>query len=67
MSYKHLSIVEREKILFHLAQGVSLCQIAKLAETTVSICQVRRKHFTDADARNVVRIKSLKMPNYSRW
>ena len=30
MSYKHLSIVEREMILFHLAQGLSLCQIAKL-------------------------------------
>ena len=30
MSYKHLSIVEREKILIHLTQGLSLCQIAKL-------------------------------------
>ena len=30
MSYKHLSIVEREKILFHLAQGLSICQIAKI-------------------------------------
>ena len=30
MSYKHLSIVEREKILFYLAQDLSLCQIAKL-------------------------------------
>ena len=30
MSYKHLSIVEREKLLIHLIQGLSLCQIAKL-------------------------------------
>lgn len=30
MSYQHLSIVEREKILIHLTQGLSLCQIAKL-------------------------------------
>ena len=30
MSYKHLSITEREKILIHLTQGLSLCQIAKL-------------------------------------
>ena len=30
MSYKHLSIVEREKLLIHLTQGLSLCQIAKL-------------------------------------
>ncbi|MBR3745412.1 MAG: IS30 family transposase [Selenomonadaceae bacterium] len=30
MSYKHLSITEREKILFHLAQGLSICQIAKI-------------------------------------
>ena len=30
MSYKHLSIVEREKILFHLAQGKNRCQIAKI-------------------------------------
>lgn len=30
MSYKHLSIIEREKILFHLAQGLSICQIAKI-------------------------------------
>ena len=30
MSYKHLSTVEREKILIHLTQGLSLCQIAKL-------------------------------------
>ena len=30
MSYKHLSITEREKLLFYLAQGNSLCQIAKL-------------------------------------
>ena len=30
MSYKHLSIEEREKLLFHLAQGQSICQIAKL-------------------------------------
>lgn len=30
MSYKHLSIEEREKLLFHLAQGQSICRIAKL-------------------------------------
>ena len=30
MSYEHLSIVEREKILIYLTQGLSLCQIAKL-------------------------------------
>ena len=30
MSYKHLSITEREKLMFHLAQGVSICKIAKL-------------------------------------
>ena len=30
MSYKHLSITEREKILIHLTQGLSFCQIAKL-------------------------------------
>ena len=29
MSYKHLSITERELIYFHLAQGLSLCQVAK--------------------------------------
>ena len=46
MSYKHLSIVEREKILFHLAQGVSLCQIAKLLgrnKSTISR-EVSRNH-----------------------
>ena len=32
MSYKHLSIVEREKILIYLTQGLSLCQIANLLE-----------------------------------
>ena len=30
MSYKHLSITERERILFYLAQDLSLCQIARL-------------------------------------
>ena len=30
MSYKHLNIVERERILIYLTQGLSLCQIAKL-------------------------------------
>ena len=30
MSYKHLSITERERILFYLAQGLSLCRIAQL-------------------------------------
>ena len=30
MSYNHLSIVEREKILIYLTQGLSLCQIANL-------------------------------------
>ena len=30
MSYKHLSIMEREKLMFHLAQGLSICKIAKL-------------------------------------
>ena len=30
MSYKHLSIIEREKILIYLTQGLSLCQIARL-------------------------------------
>lgn len=30
MSYKHLSITERERILFYLAQGLSLCRIARL-------------------------------------
>ena len=30
MSYKHLNITEREKIYFHLAQGLSCCQVAKL-------------------------------------
>ena len=30
MSYKHLSIVEREKILVHWATGLSICQIAKV-------------------------------------
>ena len=30
MSYKHLSIQEREKLLIHLMQGLSLCKIAKL-------------------------------------
>ena len=30
MSYKHLSITERELLLIHLTQGLSLCQIAKL-------------------------------------
>lgn len=30
MGYKHLNIVEREMILFYLAQGLSRCQIAKL-------------------------------------
>ena len=29
MSYKHLSIDEREKILFYLASGLSLCKIAQ--------------------------------------
>ncbi|MBR3051702.1 MAG: IS30 family transposase [Selenomonadaceae bacterium] len=30
MSYKHLSITERELLLIHLMQGLSLCKIAKL-------------------------------------
>ena len=30
MSYKHLSITERELLLIHSVQGLSLCQIAKL-------------------------------------
>lgn len=30
MSYKHLSITERERILFYLAQDLSLCRIARL-------------------------------------
>lgn len=30
MSYKHLSITERERILFYLAQDLSLCRIAQL-------------------------------------
>ncbi len=30
MSYKHLSIQEREWLLIYLVQGLSLCQIAKL-------------------------------------
>ena len=30
MSYKHLSITERERILFYSAQDLSLCQIAQL-------------------------------------
>jgi len=30
MSYKHLSIQERELLLIHLVQGLSLCQIARL-------------------------------------
>ena len=29
MNYKHLSIDEREKILFYLAEGLSLCKIAQ--------------------------------------
>ena len=39
MSYKHLSITEREKILFYLAQEVSLCRIARLlgrSKSTIS-------------------------------
>ncbi len=30
MSYNHLSIAERELILIHLTQGLSLCKIDKL-------------------------------------
>ena len=30
MSYKHLSITERELLLIHLMKGLSLCRIAKL-------------------------------------
>ena len=30
MSYNHLSITERELLLIHLMQGLSLCRIAKL-------------------------------------
>ena len=30
MSYKHLSITERELLLIHLTQGLSLCRIARL-------------------------------------
>ncbi|MBR0262194.1 MAG: IS30 family transposase, partial [Selenomonadaceae bacterium] len=39
MSYKHLSITEREKILIYLTQGLSLCRIAKLlgrSKSTIS-------------------------------
>ena len=39
MSYKHLSITERENLLFYLAQGKSRCQIAKLlgrSKSTIS-------------------------------
>ena len=46
MSYKHLSIVEREKILFHLAQGKNRCQIAKILgrhKSTVSRELARNK------------------------
>ena len=30
MSYKHLSITERERILFYLAKGLSVCRIVRL-------------------------------------
>ena len=30
MSYKHLSIIEREMLMKYLARGYSLCKIAKL-------------------------------------
>ena len=39
MSYKHLSITEREKILIYLTQSLSLCRIAKLlgrSKSTIS-------------------------------
>ena len=36
MSYKHLSIQEREKLMFYLAQGLSICQIAVLLERNKS-------------------------------
>ena len=30
MSYKRLSITEREKLMFYLAQGLSICKIAAI-------------------------------------
>ena len=48
MSYKHLSITERELIYFHLAQGKSRCQIAKLLGTDKStICRELNRNSGD--------------------
>ncbi|MBD3879246.1 MAG: helix-turn-helix domain-containing protein [Quinella sp. 1Q5] len=35
MSYKHLSITERELLLIYLVQGLSLCQIAQMSSAQV--------------------------------
>ena len=44
ISYKHISITEREKILFHRAAVLSICQIAKILgrnKATIS-CELKR-------------------------
>lgn len=77
MSYKHLSITERELLLIHLTQGKSLCQIAKILgrnKSTISRELARNssdpqkpKRAIASDGKNVARIKSLKTPTCSRW
>ena len=36
MNYKHLSMQEREKLMFYLAQGLSICKIAQLLDRNKS-------------------------------
>ena len=55
MSYKHLSITERELLLIHLTQGLSLCRIARLRATLATTCRAKRKRVTAGDGKNVPR------------
>ena len=48
MSYKHLNITEREMLMFYRAQGLSICQIAKLLERNKStIARELKRNATD--------------------
>ena len=67
MSYRHLSIEEREKIVIYLAGGWSICKIAEelgRSKSTISrenICQAKPKPATANDVRSADHTSYLKI------